>query len=727
MADPNNDHPHVDPNANSPIARLYRLLNGPGFSCSGIRAPLIFASGDDTAAPAAGSSPTNNNNGSSASNNDGSGEARLRGGGSDTEDEEKNKEDRSEYLEPNPHENSLFMNLVELLKELELQKENDHARNHPDKTITHRDATRGGASLPNDVTSALEDLLEHLLEDVQPHAKSPARTPQGPLDSKGDNNTNNDDAPPAYEPASRLRGGGNWLSREQAGGARPCHSQQQSPSPPPSPPSSPSSHHRPPFPAVAAHESAQDSKEGASKPRSLNPQQQHSTIVPLRNFPLPVPAVLKDSLVVQLPRSFCRQVHGRVRMAVDAWAAAEGSGARAWSSSPEPPSLRPLWSECFGEMSPREVAEHGRDYECRKGAGAGSRFQGPYWVKDREGRVRAVEREGERRELGRRWFGEEEEETVEEKKKKKKKKKKSEGGWGDGDEVVTGRLRGGGDDDDDDDGEGYDSDLHKWVRDDHNDWRIFTTSKLPRPADDYPPKSLIPRWFRRRPHRTIVPMPDFVLKPRFIGDRRNYMDFIFGPRKLGIGHSLEPPKLEITETSEPWEKVFTSWSPRELADLQRGWEEYQYGRYDGPYWNCDEQGNVRVVETKQAREELMEEWFGKDEGKGEGKDEGKDKGKAKWLVGKARLRGGGRFDDEADDSGSDLWEYRRRNQDNDGFVPLGSDGSSVRSTRGSSSSEEPAEVFGTKKIRKSSSNINIKHPVPLSVKWDIPAKSVESL
>lgn len=670
MADPNNNHPHVDPNANSPIARLYRLLNGPGFSCSGNRAPLLFASGGHAAAPAAGSSPTNNNDSGSASNNDGSDEARLRGGDGDTEDEEKNKEERSEYLEPTPHESSLFLNLVELLKEMGLQTENDHARNHLDDTINHRDATRDEASLPADVTSALADLLEDLLEDVQPYTKSPARTPQGPRNSKGDNK--NDDAPPAYEAGSKLRGGGNWLSSEQAAGrdARPCHSQQLQ-SPPPSASSS--------TPNIAAiereqPEGAQDSKEGASNPRfppthPQQQQQQHSTIVPLRNFPLPVPAVLKDSLVVQLPRSFCRQVHGRVRMAVDAWAAGEGSssgGARAWSSSPSPPSPpRPLWSECFGEMSPREVAEHGRDYECRKGAGAGSRFQGPYWVKDREGKVRAVEREGERRELARRWFGEEDEGSGEE--------EKREGGRGEGDEAVTGRLRGGGGGDDD--GDIY-SDLSRWVRDDHKDWRIFTTPKLPRPADDYPPESKVPRWFRRRPHRTIVPMPDCLLDPGFfMRYHRRYMSTNFGPEKLGIGHLYGPPKLEITEPPEPWEEVFPSWSPRELADLQRGWEKYYYGRYDGPYWNCDEQGKVRVVATKQAREELMEEWFGKDESRDEGKDEGKDqskdtgkdkgkgKGKTKQPVGwMARLRGGGMFDDEGNDSGSDQREYRGSRQ-----------------------------------------------------------------
>ncbi|OJD30642.1 uncharacterized protein BKCO1_5800010 [Diplodia corticola] len=34
MADPANHHPHVDPNANSPVARLYRLLGGPCLFCS---------------------------------------------------------------------------------------------------------------------------------------------------------------------------------------------------------------------------------------------------------------------------------------------------------------------------------------------------------------------------------------------------------------------------------------------------------------------------------------------------------------------------------------------------------------------------------------------------------------------------------------------------------------------------------------------------------------------
>ncbi|KAL1638132.1 hypothetical protein SLS58_008969 [Diplodia intermedia] len=420
-----------------------------------------------------------------------------------------------------------------------------------------------------------------------------------------------------------------------------------------------------------------------------------STIFPLHIFLLPIPDRLKDSMLVLLPPRFRQQVHAKATMTE-----------KEAETGTRPTTTPPLWSECFGAMRPKAVAARGKGYEERKGM----KFRGPYWVKDAEGRVKAVEDEGERRGLMRGWFGDDDEDDDED----------------DDDEVSDdgeqakwrdrGKFRGSGDGNDDDDeqpllmgklrgggmGHVYERGARSTIkvhRDDHHDRRIFRTPPLPRPVDAY---DEAPRWLRRRRRRrehcsTIVPIPDWMLDDGEL-DADACMSLEYAPEKLGISGPAGPPRLEIKGASEPWEVVFPSWTPRELAGLQRGWEECRYGRYDGPYWKSDERGKVRVVDTRQERDRLMEEWFIEGKGKWRGSLSSKQEAKLETHPETRQtghplgLRGGGHFDDADDEysGGEETPVDAMDGWSSDGYQPLGSDGETMRSRRSWSSSAESA-------------------------------------
>ncbi|KKY17809.1 hypothetical protein UCDDS831_g06233 [Diplodia seriata] len=307
--------------------------------------------------------------------------------------------------------------------------------------------------------------------------------------------------------------------------------------------------------------------------------------------------------------------------------------------APETPEEESRWPAGLPEATRvllRAVAVRGKEYEERKGL----RFRGPYWVEDGEGRVKAVEDEEERRGLLRRWFGDDDEDDKDEEERrellrrwfgdddeddkdeeerrglvrrwfgdddeddkddkdedeevsddgepgegdhqaKRPDRGKSRGsGDGDGDnddeQPVMGKLRGGGM------GHVYEPAArtkYKVYRDDHYDWRIFRTPPLPHPVDEFDD---LPRWLRpRRKHSTIVPIPDWMWH-----DTENDPD-TYMTERLGVSSRFGPPRLEIEGPSESWEVVFPSWTPQELAGLQRGWEECRYGSGSSTYSDED--------------------------------------------------------------------------------------------------------------------------------------------
>ncbi|KAL1616797.1 hypothetical protein SLS54_008189 [Diplodia seriata] len=520
--------------------------------------------------------------------------------------------------------------------------------------------------------------------------------PYDPGNNDDDNNNNASSAAAESSSAPQLR-----RRRQQ-------QQQQQRPSHTPPPPS--------PFPRPPNPTPSQSPQPPSQTTTTMKPP--HSTIFPStispsiifplgRIFPLPVPERLKELL----PPSFRRLLTEEKE---------SGTG----PTSPTSPT-QPLWSECFGAMKPRAVAVRGKEYEERKGL----RFRGPYWVEDGEGRVKAVEDEEERRGLLRRWFGDEEGEEDEDEDErrellrrwfgdddeddkdederrglvrrwfgdddeddkddkdedeevsddgepgegdhqaKRPDRGKSRGsGDGDGDnddeQPVMGKLRGGGM------GHVYEPAArtkYKVYRDDHYDWRIFRTPPLPHPVDEFDD---LPRWLRpRRKHSTIVPIPDWMWH-----DTENDPD-TYMTERLGVSSRFGPPRLEIEGPSESWEVVFPSWTPQELAGLQRGWEECRYGRYAGPYWKSDEKGKVRVVETREERDRLMEEWFIEGKGKWRGSLSSKQRAKLNThpetrqtgdilTLRGGGLRGGGHFDD-ADDEYSGEAEARGLFDDSD--------------------------------------------------------------